>query len=101
MLPSDTSYGVALSCPPPCLRRRRYLLRDFVVAFLSSQYPKWGAVDKALEREGWKLVTLLRLSPICPWNVLNYALAATAVPLGAYALASSLAVGDAPILVAP
>lgn len=42
--------------------------------------------------EGWKLVTLLRLSPIAPWNVLNYALSVTAVPLAAYFLASALAV---------
>lgn len=42
--------------------------------------------------EGWKLVTLLRLSPIAPWNVLNYALSVTAVPLSAYFLASALAV---------
>ena len=28
-------------------------------------------------KEGWKLVTLLRLSPIIPWNVLNYALSVT------------------------
>lgn len=44
--------------------------------------------------EGWKLVTLLRLSPIAPWNVLNYALSVTAVPLAAYFLASALAVSD-------
>jgi len=44
--------------------------------------------------QGWKLVTLLRLSPIAPWNVLNYALSVTAVPLYAYVLASSLAVSE-------
>lgn len=42
--------------------------------------------------QGWKLVTLLRLSPIAPWNVLNYALSVTAVPLVPYFLASALAV---------
>ena len=41
----------------------------------------------------WKLITLLRLSPIAPWNVLNYALAVTSVPLVPYALSSALAVG--------
>lgn len=70
----------------------RYLLRELVVQYLTKQFPKWTAIDKALETEGWKLVTLLRLSPIAPWNVLNYALAVTAVPLGPYVIASSLAI---------
>lgn len=70
----------------------RYLLRELVVQYLTKQFPKWTAIDKALETEGWKLVTLLRLSPIAPWNVLNYALSVTAVPLAAYFLASALAI---------
>ena len=55
----------------------RYLLRDAVVAWLAARFPKWPAIDAALSREGWKLVTLLRLSPLVPWNVLNYALSVT------------------------
>jgi uncharacterized membrane protein YdjX (TVP38/TMEM64 family) len=65
-----------------------------VVQYLTKQFPKWTAIDKALESEGWKLVTLLRLSPIAPWNVLNYALSVTAVPLVPYVIASSLAVSS-------
>ena len=38
-------------------------------------WPKWGAVDAAISKEGWKMVALLRLSPIVPWNVLNFFLA--------------------------
>jgi len=48
-----------------------------VVAWLAARFPKWPAIDAALSREGWKLVTLLRLSPLVPWNVLNYALSVT------------------------
>ena len=72
----------------------RYLLRELVTTYLTRQFPKWTAIDAALEAEGWKLVTLLRLSPIAPWNVLNYALAVTAVPLAPYFIASSLAVSE-------
>ena len=82
-----------LSMTVGAARYCRYLLREMVLRYLTEQYPKWSAIDRALEREGWKLVTLLRLSPIAPWNILNYALAVTAMPLGPYALASSLAVG--------
>ena len=55
----------------------RYLLRGVVMRYLNSRFPKWAAVDAALSNEGWKLVTLLRLSPVVPWNVLNYALSVT------------------------
>ena len=48
-----------------------------VMGYLNSRFPKWAAVDAALSSEGWKLVTLLRLSPVVPWNVLNYALSVT------------------------
>ena len=47
------------------------------MGYLNSRFPKWAAVDAALSSEGWKLVTLLRLSPVVPWNVLNYALSVT------------------------
>jgi uncharacterized membrane protein YdjX (TVP38/TMEM64 family) len=50
--------------------------------------PRARAIDAAVEREGWKLVLLLRLSPVFPFNVLNYALSLTRVPFGTYVLAS-------------
>ena len=49
---------------------------------------------RAMETEGWKLVALLRLSPIAPWNVVNYALGVTALRVTPYALASSAAVSE-------
>jgi uncharacterized membrane protein YdjX (TVP38/TMEM64 family) len=70
----------------------RYLLREVVLSYLTSTFPKWTAIDRALVTDGWKLITLLRLSPIAPWNVLNYALAVTSVPLGPYTVASSLSI---------
>lgn len=42
----------------------------------------------AVEREGFKLVLLLRLSPLFPFNVLNYVLSLTRVRLGTYVAAS-------------
>eukprot|EP00887_Chlorella_sp_A99_P001185 scaffold14.g1185.t1 len=51
----------------------RYLLREMVLTYLTRQFPNWSAIDRAMETEGWKLVTLLRLSPIAPWNILNWA----------------------------
>jgi len=52
--------------------------------------PRVRAIDAAVEREGSKLVLLLRLSPLVPFNLLNYALSLTRVTLGRYVLASAI-----------
>ncbi|MCL5123351.1 MAG: TVP38/TMEM64 family protein, partial [Deltaproteobacteria bacterium] len=42
--------------------------------------PKFAAIDEALGKEGFKIVLLLRLSPIFPFSLLNYVLGITKVP---------------------
>jgi pyruvate/2-oxoglutarate dehydrogenase complex dihydrolipoamide dehydrogenase (E3) component/uncharacterized membrane protein YdjX (TVP38/TMEM64 family) len=49
---------------------------------------KFAAIDQAVGKEGFKIVFLLRLSPVFPFNLLNYALGLTRVPFRHYALAS-------------
>jgi uncharacterized membrane protein YdjX (TVP38/TMEM64 family) len=61
----------------------RYLARDRIRAFLSRR-PKYRAVDKAVAKDGWKVALLLRLSPIVPFNLQNYALGVTAIPFWQY-----------------
>ena len=63
----------------------RYLLRD-PIQRLSQKYPVSQAIDSALENHGFRIVTLLRLSPIVPFNAINYMLGVTAVPLREYIL---------------
>ncbi|KAK9804402.1 hypothetical protein WJX72_011081 [[Myrmecia] bisecta] len=70
----------------------RYLLRDAVMDFMTRKYPKWVVIDQALSKEGWKLIPLLRLSPIVPWNVLNYALSITGVNLVPYIVSSAVSI---------
>jgi uncharacterized membrane protein YdjX (TVP38/TMEM64 family) len=65
----------------------RTLARDWVAGRVSEN-PKFAAVDEAVGREGFKIVLLLRLSPVFPFNFLNYALGLTKVSFGKYALAS-------------
>lgn len=65
----------------------RYLLRDAVAGAVGKN-PKFAAIDEAIGREGWKIVGLLRLSPVVPFSMSNYFYGITAVkPLG-YVLAS-------------
>lgn len=50
--------------------------------------PRFVAIDEAVGRNGLRLVILLRLSPVFPFNVLNYALGLTQVGLRDYVLGS-------------
>ncbi len=50
--------------------------------------PKFGAIDHAVGEQGFKIVLLTRLSPIFPFNLLNYAYGLTRVRFGHYALGS-------------
>jgi uncharacterized membrane protein YdjX (TVP38/TMEM64 family) len=50
--------------------------------------PRFSVIDAAIGREGFKIVALLRLSPVLPFNLLNYALGLTRVGLRDFVLAS-------------
>lgn len=50
--------------------------------------PRFAALDRAVEREGFKIVLLVRLSPVFPFNVVNYVFGLTRVRLRDYVLAS-------------
>ena len=65
----------------------RTVARDWVAAKVSGN-SKFAAIDEAVRKEGFKIVLLLRLSPVFPFNLLNYALGLTKVSFGNYASAS-------------
>lgn len=50
--------------------------------------PRFHALDQAVKREGFKIVLLMRLSPVFPFNLLNYAFGLTQVSFRDYVLAS-------------
>jgi uncharacterized membrane protein YdjX (TVP38/TMEM64 family) len=49
---------------------------------------RFQALDEAVKQRGFMIVLLVRLSPVFPYNVLNYALGLTQVSLRDYVLAS-------------
>jgi uncharacterized membrane protein YdjX (TVP38/TMEM64 family) len=65
----------------------RYLVRDWVTQKLEGN-KNFAAIDRAVARSGWKIVGLTRLSPIFPFNLLNYAFGLTNVTLRDYFIAS-------------
>jgi uncharacterized membrane protein YdjX (TVP38/TMEM64 family) len=67
----------------------RTLLRDWAVRKTQGS-PQLRAIERAVDREGFKLVLLLRLSPVIPFNVLNYALSLSNVRLATYVVASAV-----------
>lgn len=66
-----TAWAGAVSAAALSFLIGRYFARARVER-LARRNPKFGAVDKALGEEGWKIVALLRLSPVFPFNVQNY-----------------------------
>src|SRR5262249_45839943 len=65
----------------------RYFARDKIEQKLSSS-PRFKQIDRAIGEQGPKLIFLLRLSPLIPFNLSNYFYGLTAVKFWPYVLAS-------------
>ena len=65
----------------------RYLVRDWVAKKIAGN-DKFSAIDRAVGKEGLKIVLLTRLSPIFPFNLLNYAFGVTGVSIKDYIIGS-------------
>jgi len=65
----------------------RYLARGWIHQKIEGNQT-FVAIDEAVAREGFKIVLLTRLSPVFPFNLLNYAFGITGVSLKDYALGS-------------
>jgi uncharacterized membrane protein YdjX (TVP38/TMEM64 family) len=65
----------------------RYLARGWISKKIAGNQ-KFSAIDRAVGQAGFKIVLLTRLSPVFPFNLLNYSLGVTGVSLKDYMLAS-------------
>jgi len=63
----------------------RYLFRA-TVERLAARRPRLRSLDAQVARDGWKLVCLLRVSPIMPFSATSLALGLSAVSLRDYAM---------------
>ncbi len=63
----------------------RYLAHDWVEKKTGGRLK---ALKQGVEGEGWKFVAFVRLVPLFPFNILNYALGLTKIKLSHYSLAT-------------
>jgi uncharacterized membrane protein YdjX (TVP38/TMEM64 family) len=69
----------------------RYTVRTRLRRFLRDK-PRYAAIDRAVAEEGWKIVALLRLNPLVPFNLQNYFFGATDLGFLPYAVATFLGI---------
>ena len=72
----------------------RYLAADWVSRKAGGRLKQ--LID-GVEAEGWRFVAFVRLVPLFPFNLSNYALGLTRIPLGHYVLASFIAMAPGTI----
>lgn len=65
----------------------RHLGADWVAAKVSGQLKR---LIQGVEAEGWRFVAFLRLVPLFPFNLINYALGVTGIRLSHYVVATYL-----------
>jgi len=65
----------------------RHLARGRVERYATGQ-PRYKAIDAAVGKKGWRIVFLMRLSPLVPFVVSNYFYGLTAIRFRPYVLAS-------------
>lgn len=75
----------------------RYLARGRVEA-LAKRNARFSAIDHAIREKGWRVVALLRLSPLVPFSIGNYLYGLTPVAFGPYVLASWIAMMPATLV---
>lgn len=75
----------------------RYLARERVRRLVEKR-PVFAAVDRAVAEEGWKIVLLLRLSPLVPFNLQNYVFGVTGIRFAHYVPATLIGIVPAEIV---
>ena len=80
--------GAAISFSLGRLIGRRWLVARLL------RHPRWAAVDRAIERHGWKIIFLTQVHPLFPTSLLNYLYGVTRIRPGPCLL--WIALGQAP-----
>jgi uncharacterized membrane protein YdjX (TVP38/TMEM64 family) len=65
----------------------RYVGQNWVHSQLQ-KYPQFQKIERAIAKKGWQIVFLTRLSPIFPFNLLNYLFGISQISLKDYMIGS-------------
>lgn len=65
----------------------RYVARDWAASKIAHS-PRFQVIDDAIAKDGRKIIFLLRLSPVFPFNLLNYSLGLSQISLKDYVVGS-------------
>lgn len=66
-----------------CFLIGRTFARDRISRWVQKR-PQFARLDQAVERKGWKVLLLTRLSPLVPSSILNYGFSCTSVSFRQY-----------------
>jgi uncharacterized membrane protein YdjX (TVP38/TMEM64 family) len=69
----------------------RYFFDGAVEDWLTDR-PVFNAAKRAVDEESWRILLLLRLSPVVPFGMLNYLLGLTKTPLGTYVATTAIGI---------
>ena len=69
----------------------RYALRERVLQWIKHD-KKLNSLSKAVSEEGWRVVGLLRLSPLVPFSMQNYLFSLTEIKVLPYTLATAIGI---------
>ena len=66
----------------------RYILRDYIQKSILPKYPTIKKYERRLESNSLQTIITLRLIPLFPFNILNFILGVTNVPIQKYVIGS-------------
>jgi uncharacterized membrane protein YdjX (TVP38/TMEM64 family) len=72
-----------------CFLLGRTIARQRIKKWIS-KHPSFAQLDRAVGKQGWKILLMTRLSPLIPSNVLNYGFSCTKVNFWQYCFCSWL-----------
>lgn len=76
----------------------RYFARGCIERRLGGRYSKFRLIDAAIKQDGFKIVALVRSSPLHPYGICNYLFGITSVTFPSYVLANVIAMTPGTVL---